>query len=495
MLMDASSRAFSPDEEPGGDLPRTEADCLSMLVVGQWGTRAERVARGKGARRRAPRSSHAFYEPAADRPDPVDLLEQQAADRVPELIPIRYGRMLASPFAFYRGGAAIMSSDLAATPVSGFTAQLCGDAHLMNFGFFSSADRRLVFDINDFDETLPGPWEWDLKRLAVSFEVAGRARGFDAATRRAIVMGCVRDYREAITRMAEMRILDVWYLRLDSELIRSESAALNKKAVRRIDRDLSSAGRRDSIRALSRLSRVVDGKPRFVSAPPLLVPVDALLTGEALERSQDAIEAALESYRSSLSQERQVLYDFYRYQDMARKVVGVGSVGTRAWVLLFLGRDAEDPLVLQSKQAGASVLERFVGRSQYVNAGQRVVVGQRLMQATGDILLGWYRVVGFDGVEHDFYMRQLWDGKGSFTVEKLDQSAWPGYAKLCSGVLARGHARSGDRLAIAAYVGSGEALDRAIADFAEAYAEQNQRDYDALRVAADSGRVSAEAGV
>ena len=480
---------------PSRDAPRTEADCLSMLVVGRWGTRSERVARGKGARKRAPRSSHAFYEPAADRPDPVDLLEQQAAQRAPELIPIRYGRMLASPFAFYRGGAAIMASDLAATPVSGFTAQLCGDAHLMNFGFFSSADRRLVFDINDFDETLPGPWEWDLKRLAVSFEVAGRARGFDAATRRAIVMGCVRDYREAMARMAEMRILDVWYLRLDSELIRAESAALNKKAVRQIDRDLSSAGRKDSIRALSRLSRVVDGKPRFVSAPPLLVPVDELLSGEALARSPVAIASALESYRSSLSQERQVLYDFYRYQDMARKVVGVGSVGTRAWVLLFLGRDAEDPLVLQSKQAGASVLERFVGRSQYANAGQRVVVGQKLMQATGDILLGWYRVVGFDGNEHDFYMRQLWDGKGSFTVDKLDRGAWPGYATLCAGVLARGHARSGDRLAIAAYVGAGDALDRAIADFAEAYAEQNLRDYEALRAAADSGRVSAEIGI
>ena len=477
------------------DAPRTEADCLSMLVVGQWGTRSERVARGKGARKRASRSSHAFYEPAADRPDPVDLLEQQAAQRAPELIPIRYGRMLASPFAFYRGGAAIMASDLAATPVSGFTAQLCGDAHLMNFGFFSSADRRLVFDINDFDETLPGPWEWDLKRLAVSFEVAGRARGFDAATRRAIVMGCVRDYREAITQMAEMRILDVWYLRLDSELIRAESAALNKKAARQIDRDLSSAGRKDSIRALSRLSRVVDGKPRFVSAPPLLVPVDELLSGEALARSSGAIASALDGYRSSLSQERQVLFDFYRYQDMARKVVGVGSVGTRAWVLLFLGRDAEDPLVLQSKQAGASVLERFVGRSQYANAGQRVVVGQKLMQATGDILLGWYRVVGFDGNEHDFYMRQLWDGKGSFTVDKLDRGAWPGYAKLCSGVLARGHARSGDRLAIAAYVGAGDALDRAIADFAEAYAEQNLRDYEALRAAADSGRVSAAMGI
>jgi uncharacterized protein (DUF2252 family) len=493
--MDAAPRAFSAVEEPGGDAPRTEEDCLSRLVIGQWGTASERVARGQSARKRAPRSSHAYYEPAADRPDPVDLLEQQAAQRAPELVPIRYGRMLASPFAFYRGGAAIMASDLAATPVSGFTAQLCGDAHLMNFGLFSSADRRLVFDINDFDETLPGPWEWDLKRLAVSLEVAGRARGFSGPIRRAIVMGCVRDYREAIMRMAAMRILDVWYLRLDGELIRSESMAINKRAARQVDRDLSSAGRKDSTRAFSRLTHVVDGKPRFVSAPPLLVPVDELLTGAELERSEAAIASALDSYRSSLPQDRQVLLDFYHYQDMARKVVGVGSVGTRAWVLLFLGRDAADPLVLQSKQAVDSVLERYVGCSQYANAGQRVVEGQRLMQATGDILLGWYHIVGFDGLEHDFYMRQLWDGKGSFTVDKLDASAWPGYATLCAGVLARGHARSGDRLAIAAYVGGGEALDRAIADFAEAYAEQNERDYAALREAVDSGRVSAETGI
>ena len=316
-------------------------------------TPAERAARGKDARRRAPRSVHAAWEPRPDRPDPVALLEEQAAERAQELVPIRYGRMLVSPGTFYRGGALLMASDLAGTPGSGLRAQLCGDAHLLNFGLFQSPERRLVFDINDFDETLPGPWEWDVKRLVA----------------------------------------------------------------------------------------------------------------------------------------------LYRFRDMARKVVGVGSVGTRAWVLLFFGRDSGDPLFLQAKQAQASVLERFVGRSRFRCAGRRVVEGQRLMQAVGDILLGWYNVTGFDGKPYDFYVRQLWDGKGAFNVGAMTEAAWHTYAQMCSWVLARAHARTGDRIAIAAYLGVGDVFDRAVADFAEAYAEQNERDYEALREAVDSGRVTAVSGI
>ena len=455
----------------------------------------DRRARGKAARQKSPRSSLAEFSRDEQAVDPIAILEQQAATRLPELVPIRYGRMLASPASFYRGGALLMASDLASTPTSGFNAQLCGDAHLMNFGLFQSPERRLVFDINDFDETLPGPFEWDVKRLAASFEVAGRDRGFDTPTRRSIVLSCVRSYREAMFYMAETRAIDVWYMRLDADLIRANLKAMDSASARQVQKDLSSAAGKDSLRAFSRLTGMVEGQPRFRSNPPVLVPVDELLQGEERHSYKSAVEMALRSYRSSLPDERRYLYDIYRFRDMARKVVGVGSVGTRAWVMLFTGRDFADPVFLQAKQAQASVLERFVGRSRYRNSGRRVVEGQKIMQSSGDILLGWYHVLGFDGKPHDFYVRQLWDGKGSFSVELLDQSAWPDYAQLCAWTLARAHARTGDRIALAAYVGTGDVFDRAIADFSEAYAEQNQRDYDALREAVDSGRVTAVTGI
>ncbi len=458
-------------------------------------TPAERAARGKEARKRAPRSSHGAWAPRPDRPDPVGLLEEQAADRAPELVPIRYGRMLVTPGTFYRGGALLMASDLAGTPATGLTAQLCGDAHLMNFGLYQSPERRLVFDINDFDETLPGPWEWDVKRLAASFEIAARDHGFPAATRRSIVQHSVRAYREGMLEMAEKRAIDLWYARLDADLIQDFAGALGAKDARRMAKDMSRAEMKHDLRALDRLTGVVEGKTRLRSDPPLLVPARELLEGDDRARFTHAVEEALRKYRATLPRDRRAVYDLYRYRDMARKVVGVGSVGTRAWVLLFFGRDSDDPLFLQAKQAQASVLERFVGRSVFRRAGQRVVEGQRLMQAVGDILLGWYDVTGFDGEHYDFYVRQLWDGKGSFNVTAMTEGAWHTYAQMCSWVLARAHARSGDRIAIAAYLGTGDVFDRGIADFAEAYAEQNQRDYEALQEAVAAGRVQVEDGI
>jgi uncharacterized protein (DUF2252 family) len=456
---------------------------------------AERAAHGKAARKRVPRSSHGEWAPASDRPDPIALLEEQAAERAQDLVPIRYGRMLASPFAFYRGAALIMASDLSRTPASGLTAQICGDAHLMNFGLFGSAERRLVFDINDFDETLPGPWEWDLKRLVAGFAIAGRERGFGSSSRRSIVEECVRYYREAMAEFAEMRAMDVWYARVDADTIRSAVEATRVASLKEVDKALAKATGKDSLRALSKLTEPVDGLSRFRSDPPLLVPAKDLLQGDERHRYATAVEEALRNYRESLPRERHVLFDMYRFREIARKVVGVGSVGTRAWVLLFFGRDHADPLFLQAKQAQSSVLERFVGHSRYSHSGRRVVEGQRLMQTTGDILLGWHRVTGFDGKEYHFYVRQLWDGKGAFDVARLPRSAWFGYARMCAWTLARAHARTGDRTAIAAYMGSGDSLDKAIADFAEAYAEQNQRDYEALQAAVDSGRIEATTGV
>jgi len=470
-------------------------ELLPEIAQRRKDTPKERAARGKQARKSAPRSAHAAWEPATDRPDPVALLEEQAAERAPELVPIRYGRMLVSPGTFYRGGALLMASDLAGTPDSGLTAQLCGDAHLMNFGLFQSPERRLVFDINDFDETLPGPWEWDVKRLAASFEVAARDRGFDAETRRKIVLACVRAYREGMMEMAEHRAIGVWYARLDADLIREQSRAFQGRDATRVERDLARASTKDDLRALSRLTSEIQGRIRLRSDPPLLVPARELLSDEERGRYAQTVESALRDYRASLSPDRQAVFDLYRFRDMARKVVGVGSVGTRAWVMLFFGRDDRDPLFLQAKQAQASVLERFVGRSRYQRAGRRVVEGQRLMQSVSDVLLGWYNVTGFDGRPYHFYVRQLWDGKGAFSVEAMRASAWPGYAEMCAWVLARAHARSGDRIAIAGYLGTSDVFDRAIADFAAAYAEQNLRDFAALAEAVDSGRVRATTGV
>ncbi len=456
-------------------------------------TPAERAATGKAARERAPRSSHGVWEPAADRPDPVQVLEQQAADRVPELVPLRYGRMLASPFTFYRGAAAIMAADLAATPSSGLWVQACGDAHLSNFGAYASPDRDLVVDINDFDETLPGPWEWDLKRLAASLEIAGRDRGFDDAERRAVVLVATRAYREAMHRLAALGNLEVWYERVDaSQLRETYESDVSTKELQRFDHTVAKARRKDRLRAFSKLTHRVDGELRIASDPPVLVPLEELFSGELLARADASIKALVEQYRGTLPRERRHLFDGYRYVHVARKVVGVGSVGTRAWVALFVGRDEEDPLFLQVKEAQASGLEPFTAPTEFAHQGQRVVEGQRLTQATSGILLGWLSAEGPDGQQRDFYVRQLWDQKGSAVVEAMSPRVLTIYAEVCGSILARAHARSGDRIGIAAYIGNSDKLDRAIADFAGAYADQNELDYAALVAAVEDGRVIAE---
>jgi uncharacterized protein (DUF2252 family) len=455
-------------------------------------TAAERTARGKAARAEVPRSSHAEWAPAA-RQDPVSILEQQAASRVPELVPIRYGRMLVSPFTFYRGSAAVMAADLAQTPQSGIRAQLCGDAHLSNFGGFASPERELVFDINDFDETLPGPWEWDVKRLAASVEIAGRDLGFKPAARRSAVLATVRSYREAIRSFAAMRALDVWYARLDAgAILERVGDRLGQDARKNFTKQIAKARTKDSLRAYSKLTSVVDGKQRIIADPPLIVPIEDLAPGADGTAIEDEIKELLRTYRASLPRDRRRLAESFRYGHLARKVVGVGSVGTRAWIVLLLGRDDQDPLFLQVKEAQASVLEPSTGPGRDKNQGQRVVEGQRLMQASSDIMLGWLRVErGLDGQQRDFYVRQLWDWKVSPDLERMRPSVAAAYGQLCGWTLARAHARSGDGIAIAAYLGSGDAFDRALAEFASAYADQNERDYRALTAAVDSGAVTA----
>jgi uncharacterized protein (DUF2252 family) len=456
-------------------------------------TVAERAARGKAARAEIPRAAHAAWEPPPLRPDPVALLEAQAQTRVPELVPIRYGRMLVSPFTFYRGAAAIMASDLAGVPRTGLHAQLCGDMHLSNFGGYAAPDRRLVFDINDFDETLPGPFEWDLKRLVTSFEVAGRSRDYTERQRRTVDVEATRAYREAIAEFGAMRTFDVWYSRIDVDAFNTQIVRrLPAKATRRFERNLAKARTKDSMAALNKLTRVVDGEPRFISDPPLIVPADELVEGDQL---LETARIVVRAYRRTLQDDRRRLLERFRFVDAARKVVGVGSVGTRAWVLLFVGRDNDDPLVLQMKEAEESVLEPHLGKSAFGNHGQRVVEGQRLMQAASDQMLGWIRAVGVDGVERDFYARQLWDSKGSALVDVMEPATMAAYATLCGRTLARAHARSGDAVAIASYLGTSDSFDRALAAFAASYADQNERDYEALKSAVESGRVTAEFGL
>ena len=457
----------------------------------------ERVARGKAARNEVPRSSHGRWEPAADRPDPVALLEEQGATRVPELVPIRYGRMLVSPFTFYRGAALIMAADLAATPRSGLNAQICGDAHLSNFGVFASPERQTMFDINDFDETLPGPWEWDVKRLAASFEIAGRDRGFDPAERAVIVTAGVAEYRLRMSQAAEMRNLDVWYSHIEVDKLFSQlKANATKKQRAKAKKNLAKARTRDSMQAFSKLTQQVDGQRRIIADPPLIVPIEDVAAAAPTGRDVEGeLRGLLRSYRRTLETDRRVLLEDFEYVHAARKVVGVGSVGTRAWIVLLLGRDGQDPLFLQAKEAQESVLERFVGRSKYPNAGQRVVAGQRLMQAASDIFLGWQRVTGIDGEVRDFYLRQLRDWKGSADVDTMSANLMTTYARVCGATLARAHARSGDRIAIASYLGKTDVFDRAIASFATAYADQNERDYQTLLDAVKSGRIEAQTGL
>jgi uncharacterized protein (DUF2252 family) len=458
-------------------------------------TPEERAARGKAARAEVPRSSHGDWEPPPHRPDPVELLEEQAQSRVPELVPIRYGRMLVSPFTFYRGAAYLMASDLADGPRTGLHTQLCGDAHLSNFGVFAAPDRRLVFAINDFDETLPGPFEWDVKRLVASFAVAGRDRGFDEKTRARINRAVGRDYREAIRGFAAMRNLDVWYSRIDIEdLVAQFSARATAEQRKRMEKNLEKTKTKDSLKAFAKLTEVVDGEVRIADDPPLIVRLDEL-AGDRGEYANEQMRVLIRQYRRTLSGDRRRLLERFRYVDAARKVVGVGSVGTRAWIVLMLGRDGDDPLFLQAKEAQPSVLEPFLGRSAFANHGQRVVEGQRLMQAASDIFLGWIHTTGIDGIERDFYLRQLWDAKGSAEIDVMEPSMMEAYAQLCGWTLAKAHARSGDAIAIGSYLGSGDVFDQAMARFAEAYADQNERDYAALKQAVDTGLVMAEAGL
>jgi len=441
---------------------------------------------GRAARQAVPRGSHAEWAPAPDRPDPVDLLEVQAKGRLEELMPIRYARMMASPFAFLRGSAVVMANDLASTPKSGIQAQLCGDAHLLNFGAYASPERALLFDLNDFDETMAGPWEWDLKRLAASFVVAARDNGFDAADCHGAAQAVTASYRQRMGELSEMGELEVWYSRIGEAEIQGllSSARAGKKTTKKLSKNVQKARGRDSLHALSKLTTVVDGRRRIIDDPPLLVRIPE---GDEI-RAQ--VYAILESYKRTLQEDRRHLLERYRFVDAARKVVGVGSVGTRAYVVLLEGRDEDDALFLQVKEAGASVLQSYVESSTYEHHGHRVVAGQRLMQAASDIFLGWFRGTG----GRDFYWRQLKDMKGSAKVEEMSPDELVIYAGLCGWALARAHARSGDRVRIAGYLGKSERFDTAVADFAEAYADQTERDHRALCAAVKSGRVAADPG-
>jgi uncharacterized protein (DUF2252 family) len=491
MAAKSTSRAGSAKRESGAAFRTPHASPVPHLSV------AERVARGKAARAEVPRSSHAAFEATSQRPDPIELLERQAKTRVPELVPIRYGRMLVSPFTFYRGAAMIMAEDLAATPRSGLTVQCCGDAHLSNFGAFASPERRLVFDINDFDETLPGPWEWDVKRLAASMLIAALDNGFSRKQQDSIVQATVKRYRTAMREFAGMKTLEVWYAHLEIEPVLQEFAGQFKpKVVKQAEKTLAKARTRDSLSAFSKLTETVDGRVRIVDQSPLIVPVAQLAAPGEAEATFGEMRDLMRAYRGTLQHDRRMLLEEFELHDVARKVVGVGSVGTRAWIALLLGRDEDDPLFLQVKEAESSVLEPFLSVSEYANHGQRVVTGQRLMQATSDIFLGWLHVeAGLDGRSRDFYVRQLKDWKGSAEIERQVPEAMAAYGRLCGWTLARAHARSGDRIAIASYLGGGDVFDRAILEFSRGYAEQNQRDYNALVEAVRSGQVAAETGL
>ncbi|MFF3690733.1 DUF2252 domain-containing protein [Streptomyces sp. NPDC002187] len=452
-------------------------------------TVAERAAQGRAARSVLRRSQHARFVPSGERPDPVGILEAQSATRVADLVPIRYGRMLESPFRFYRGAAAIMAADLGPSPHTSMTTQLCGDAHLLNFRMLASPERRLVFDINDFDETHPGPFEWDVKRLSASLVIAGRANGFDEGQRTAAVKEAVEHYRERMHQFAGMHTLDVWYAADDAEQL--EALLPDEEMRRRASRAMAKARTRDNIKAFDKLTHVVDGVCRFAPDPPLITPLRDLLPGVENDDVEAWLRSLLGGYRHTLSSERRHLLDHFRIVDVARKVVGVGSVGTRCWIILLVGRDDDDPLILQAKEAGESVLAPYTGRGGFDHQGERVVAGQRLMQTAGDIFLGWERAVGVDGRRRDFYVRQLHDWKGIVQPDTMTAGMLRVFGGVCGDSLARAHARSGDPIAIAAYLGTSDSFDRALAQFAEAYADQNERDYDAFRQAVESGRLTA----
>lgn len=473
---------------------------IAALDLGERQSKEESAERGRALRTSVPRESHAKWEPSIDRPDPVELLKSQGESRVQALLPLRYERMSASAFTFYRGGALIMASDLSETPSTGIQVQACGDAHISNFGLFSSPERRTVFDINDFDETCPGPWEWDVKRLAASVEICGRDNGFSGKKRKAAVLACARAYREGMAQFAQMGHLDVWYAHLDIDTLLGKVAtdldAKNKKTANKI---VTKAKGKNSTRAIMKLTEVVEGQLRIVSNPPVIVPMRELIEqkvgSKALELfDEETIErlmhAVLAEYRSTLPSDKQRLVGEYKAVDVAHKVVGVGSVGTRAWIVVMQGADENDHLVLQVKEAQESVLERFVGKSKYKQHGHRVVAGQRAIQTASDMLLGWCRLPGEDGKQKDFYVRQLWDGKGSIDLSLLTPSQLEKLAAACGWTLAHAHARTGDRFAIAAYLGKSDKFDRAIAKFADAYAYQNEQDYARFMAALAAGELA-----
>ena len=463
-----------------------------MAVRVSHPTREERRARGRAARAQLSRSAMGSWTEPVDRADPVSILTAQSRGRVPELVPVRNLRMLASPFAFYRGGAAVMAADLAAMPSSGIRAQLCGDAHLSNFGGYAAPDRHLVFDLNDFDETHPGPWDWDVKRLVASLAIAGRDRGFGPDSRRQMVLAAAEAYRTAMREFADMSNLQVWYSRLTvADIAARWGHLMDTKTLRSFQRRVQKAMTKDSASATAKLTRLGDDGRHFISDPPLVTPLAELLQGEDRAEVEKAARTGMRAYTRSLAADRRALLEGYTYVDMARKVVGVGSVGTRAWVVLFSGVDGDDPLMLQLKEARESVLARFAGGGRFGNQGQRVVEGQRLMQASSDIFLGWSRGPGVDRSSRDFYVRQLWDWKVSSDVERGTVGTLTIMAEMCGWTLARAHARSGDRVAIGAYLGGSGTFERAMARFAEFYADRNERDYALFEKAAASGRVDA----
>jgi uncharacterized protein (DUF2252 family) len=455
-------------------------------------TPAERAERGKQARARVPRASHASADLPARRRDVVAMLEEQGRSRVPDLVPVRYGRMLVSPFTYYRGAALPMASDLAVTPVSGFGVQACGDAHLSNFGIFGTPERNLVFDINDFDETLPAPWEWDVKRLAASLEIAGRDNAFTAKQRRTIVLAAVRSYREAMRDFALQSNMDVFYARVDVDQLRAQlKSQLTGRQRKNWDKGTAKARSTDSTRALRKLTELTEAGPKIVADPPLIVPLSDLI-GDATVLEGE-IAGLVAKYRRTLEPDRRHLLGQYEIADIARKVVGVGSVGTRCWIILMLGRDGSDPLFLQMKEAQRSVLAPYAGASKHASHGQRVVAGQRLMQAAGDVMLGWLRTdATLDGEARSFYIRQLRDWKFSIDIATMVPDGMRLYGEMCGWTLARAHARSGDRIAIAAYLGGSDEFDQAIAEYSRFYADQNERDYQALADAAATGRIAVQ---
>jgi uncharacterized protein (DUF2252 family) len=478
---------------------------MVVTMIGHPSVR-ERREKGKKAHERSPLAGCRGWEPARDRPDPVALLEAQNLTREPDLVPVRHGRMLASPFTFYRGAAKIMATDLKDTPTAGLNVQLCGDAHLSNFGGFASPERTLLFDLNDFDETLPGPFEYDVKRMAASFTIAARNNVFSAADTAATTLASVAAYREAMAGFADMDNMEIWYAHLTEQemmdAIRTftmgartkRSAVQAKKGAQRAQKNVQKARTRDSLQALSKLGEMVDGHYRIVSQPPVVIPARDLeaMYGYSADELEDMIHRQFRAYRETLQEDRRQLLERFEIVDMARKVVGVGSVGTRAFIVLLQGRDEQDPLFLQVKEATASVLEDHLPKSRFIEPGERVVQGQRLMQAASDIFLGWTK--GEEANRH-LYWRQLRDMKGSALVETMTPVVLGFYAGICGWTLARAHARSGDAVALAAYLGKSDKFDRSIADFSERYADQNERDYEAFAEAIRSGRLEAIEGV